>query len=113
MKDDEEDEQPSRPETRSFSEEVDVTSAERPSPTRIALRPHDPHTGEEIEREEVAKGYEYERGQFVTFTPAELKALDVESSKIIDLETFVPRAEVDPGVFQHPVLRLSGRPDRG
>src|SRR5438105_3206441 len=33
--------------------------------TRIALRPHDPHTGEEIDREEVQKGYEYERGQFV------------------------------------------------
>ena len=34
--------------------------------TRIALRPHDPETGEEIDRDEVRKGYEYERGQFVT-----------------------------------------------
>jgi DNA end-binding protein Ku len=103
IEDDEEDERSSRPATRSFSEEVDIiTRAEPPSPTRIALRPHDPHTGEEIEREEVAKGYEYERGQFVTFTPAELKALDVESSKIIDLETFVPRAEVDPVYFSTP-----------
>jgi DNA end-binding protein Ku len=50
----------------------------------------------------VARGYEYERGQFVTFTPAELKALDVESSKIIDLESFVPRAEVDPVYFNTP-----------
>src|SRR5712675_233992 len=48
------------------------------------------------ERAEVRKGYEFERGQFVTFTPAELKALDVESSRTIDLTTFVPRAEVDP-----------------
>ena len=32
----------------------------------------------------------------MTFTPAELKALDIESSKIIDLASFVPRAEVDP-----------------
>lgn len=70
--------------------------------TRIALRPHDPHTGEEIDREEVRKGYEYERGQFVTFTPEELKALDVESSHTIDLTTFVPRAEVDPLYFNTP-----------
>src|SRR5438045_125035 len=70
--------------------------------TRIALRPHDPHTGEEIDREEVQKGYEYERGQFVTFTPEELKALDVESSHTIDLTTFVPRAEVDPLYFNTP-----------
>src|SRR5262244_2709062 len=49
--------------------------------TRIALRPHDPGTGEEIDKREVVKGYEYGRGGFVTFTAEELKALDVESSK--------------------------------
>ena len=32
---------------------------------------------------EVVKGYEYDRGQFVTFSAEELKALDVESSKVI------------------------------
>jgi DNA end-binding protein Ku len=30
------------------------------------------------------------------FTPDELKALDLESSKVIDLEMFVPRGELDP-----------------
>ena len=100
--DEEEDEQPA-PARRSFAEDFrGEARPEPPSPARVALRPHDPHTGEEIEREEVVKGYEYERGQFVTFTPEELKALDVESSKIIDLETFVPRAEVDPIYFSTP-----------
>jgi DNA end-binding protein Ku len=70
--------------------------------TRIALRPVDRDTGEELEREQVVRGYEYERGQFVTFTPEELKALDVESSHLIDLTTFVPRAEVDPVYFNAP-----------
>jgi DNA end-binding protein Ku len=101
--DEEEEEQPSRQARRSFVEDIrSDAQPEPPSPTRVALRPHDPHTGEEIEREEVVKGYEYERGQFVTFTAEELKALDVESSKIIDLETFVPRAEVDPIYFNTP-----------
>src|SRR5271168_409619 len=102
IEDGEEDEQPSPPAARSFNEDFDDTRLEPPAPTRVALRPHDPYSGEEIEREEVAKGYEYERGRIVTFTPAELKALDVESSKIIDLETFVPRAEVDPVYFSNP-----------
>ena len=105
--DEEEDEQPA-PARRSFAE--DFRGEARPEPlslARVALRPHDPHTGEEIEREEVVKGYEYERGQFVNFTPEELKALDVESSKIIDLETFVPRAEVDPVYFSTP-CRVGG-----
>jgi DNA end-binding protein Ku len=98
----EEDERPHPPAIRSFNEVVEDAASDLPAPSRVALRPHDPNTGEEIEREEVAKGYEYERGEFVTFTSAELKALDVESSKIIDLETFVPRAEVDPVYFSTP-----------
>ena len=66
---------------------------------RITLRPHDPSTGKEVEKEAVVKGYEYQRGQFVTFTAEELKALDVKSSKIIDLEKFVQRGDIDPVYF--------------
>ena len=62
--------------------------------TRITLRPHDPGTGEEIDKREIVKGYEYGRGQFVTLTPEELKALDIDSSKVIDLEKFVPRSDL-------------------
>ena len=66
---------------------------------RIALQPVSRETGESVARSEVVKGYEYDRGQFVTFTNEELKALDVESTRTIDLTTFVPRAEVDPVYF--------------
>jgi DNA end-binding protein Ku len=83
IEDEEEEEQPLRPARRSFEENIGADAPH--SPTRVVLHPHDPHTGEEIEREDVVKGYEYERGQFVTFTAEEPKALDVESSKIIDL----------------------------
>jgi DNA end-binding protein Ku len=100
--DEDEDEQPYRPAARVLSDDAGNTHLESLAPARIALHPHDPHTGEEIGREDVVKGYEYERGRFVTFTAEELKALDVESSKIIDLETFVPRAEVDPVYFSTP-----------
>jgi DNA end-binding protein Ku len=103
VEDDEEEGQPYQDADRSYND--DMRGDARPEPTapaRIALLPHDPHTGAEIEREEVVKGYEYERGQFVTLTAEELKALDVESSKIIDLETFAPRAEVDPVYFSTP-----------
>ena len=72
-----------------------------PAAIRITLRPHDPGTGEEIEKREVVKGYEYSRGQFLTFTAEELKALDVESSKVVDLEKFVP-GDIDPVYFDSP-----------
>src|ERR1700720_1957893 len=70
--------------------------------TRITLRPHDPGTGEEIEKREVVKGYEYSLGQFLTFTAEELKALDVESSKVVDLEKFVAGDDIDPVYFDSP-----------
>jgi DNA end-binding protein Ku len=73
-----------------------------PAATRITLRPHDPRTGEEIEKREVVKGYEYSRGQFLTFTAEELEALDVESSKVVDLEKFVPGGDIDPVYFDSP-----------
>jgi len=68
-----------RPPSRLPREEVEDQPVQVRPATRIALRPHDPSTGEEIEKEEVVRGYEYERGQYVTFTPDELKALDLES----------------------------------
>ena len=102
IEEDEEGAQPDRPTARSFSEDSSDDTPERMAATRVSLLPHDPHTGAEIERGEVVKGYEYERGGFVTFTAEELKALDVESSKIIDLESFVPRDEVDPVYFSTP-----------
>jgi len=80
--------------SRSHSDQVEDRAEPVGPVSRITLRPHDPSTGEEIEKDEVVRGYEYERSQYVTFTPAELKALDLESSKVIDLETFVPRGEV-------------------
>ena len=77
--------------------------ADQPEPvTRVTIRPHDPRTGAEIDKAEVVKGYEFGRGQFVTFTPEELKALDVESSKVIDLEKFVPRGDLDPVYLDTP-----------
>ena len=77
--------------------------SDQPQPvTPVTIRPHDPRTGEEIDTAEVVKGYEYGRGQFVTFTPEELKALDVDSSKIIDLEKFAPRSDLDPVYLDTP-----------
>ena len=99
---DEEDERQQTPARQAAREpeEVGTDGPEEVGPaTRIALQPVERDTGEFIEPAEIVKGYEFERGEYVTFTPAELKALDVESSKTIDLEIFVPRAEVDPLYF--------------
>ena len=49
-----------------------------------------------IERSTMLKGYEYEKGKFVLFTPEELKTLEAGSRKTIDIVSFVPESVVDP-----------------
>jgi DNA end-binding protein Ku len=94
----EEDRQPASEDRRPVSEAPEYVEPA----ARIALRPVDRDTGAEVLRDQVVKGYEHERGQFVTFRPEELKALDVESTHMIDLTSFAPRAEVDPVYFNAP-----------
>jgi hypothetical protein len=96
---------PSRP--RLIADDASLEADQSLAATRITHRPHDPGTGEEIDGAEVVKDTNTGRGQFVTFTAEELKALDGESSKVIDLEKFVPGAEIDPVYFDSLVLRLS------
>lgn len=52
-------------------------------------------TGEVVPKEEIVKGYEFARGQYVLFTDEELKALEVSATYTIDIEEFVPDGSVD------------------
>jgi DNA end-binding protein Ku len=49
-----------------------------------------------VDREHTVKGYEHAKGQYVVFTPEELKALDAVATQTIALEEFVPASAVDP-----------------
>jgi DNA end-binding protein Ku len=52
--------------------------------------------GEIVEREQMVKGYEYAKGQYVVLSGEELKALDAVATHTIALEEFVPASAVDP-----------------
>jgi DNA end-binding protein Ku len=69
---------------------------------RVAQRLVDSKTGEELERDQIVKGYEFDRGRYVTLSDEELKELQIESSKIIDLDRFVRRDQVDPLYLDAP-----------
>ena len=69
---------------------------------RVQQQLIDSQTGEVVDRDQIVKGYEYERGRFVTIDDDELKALQIESSKIIDLDRFVDRDDVDPVYLDTP-----------
>jgi DNA end-binding protein Ku len=55
--------------------------------------------GELVERAEMTKGYEFAKGQYVMFSPEELKALEDATTHTIDITQFVPLESVDPVYF--------------
>ena len=52
-----------------------------------------------VAREDMAKGYEFAKDQYVMFTPEELKALEEAGTHTADITEFVPAATVDPVFF--------------
>jgi DNA end-binding protein Ku len=56
-------------------------------------------SGDVVPRKEMIKGYEFAKGQYVTFTNEELKTFDVEANKQVEIKEFVPISEVDPIYF--------------
>ena len=57
-----------------------------------------------VERDDIVKGYEFEKGKFVLFTPDELKALQEASRQTIDIVSFVPQQTIDPIYYDKAYL---------
>lgn len=69
---------------------------------RLRRQMIDPETGDVIDRDDQVKGYEVAKGHYVTVTDDELNKIALESTHTIDIESFVPRAEIDPLYFDAP-----------
>ena len=68
--------------------------------SRIKQQTWCPRCERVVERSELVKGREVAKDQYVLFTDEELKALEAAASQAIDIQEFVPLADVDPVYFQ-------------
>jgi DNA end-binding protein Ku len=68
--------------------------------SRIRQQIFCPKCNRTVERNELVRGYEFAKDQYVQVKDEELKALEGEASQIIDIAEFVPLAEVDPIYFE-------------
>jgi DNA end-binding protein Ku len=55
----------------------------------------DAQSGDEVERSDIIKGYEVGKGDYVELTPEELDAVALDSTRVIDIDSFVPKREID------------------
>ena len=68
--------------------------------TRVKQQLVNPRTGELVDRKETIKGYEFGKGQYVTFSNEEIRDLQEKASPAIEITEFVPLTEVEPIYFE-------------
>ncbi len=76
-------------------EKVSFNQLNRETGHRIRYRKVDAETGEEVPSDQIIKGYEVAKGEYVEVADEELEAISLESTKTIEIDEFVPRNEID------------------
>jgi non-homologous end joining protein Ku len=70
----------------------------------------DEDTGRVVESDEKGRGYELSKGRYVEIEEDELKAVEIESTYTVDIDSFVPRSEIDKRYLDKPYYIAPGAP---
>lgn len=68
--------------------------------TRVKQQLYCPADGRVVERNEIVKGYEYRKGEYVVIEPEELKKIEPKTAKSMEILEFVKQEEIDPVYFE-------------
>src|ERR1700687_3692427 len=79
----------------SDSEKVSFNQINRKTGHRIKYLKVDADTGEEVDNEDIMKGYKVDTDSYIEITKEELENIALESTRTIDIDEFVPRSEID------------------
>ena len=79
----------------SSSEKVSFNRLNRKTGNRIKLQNVDAVTGETVNRDDMVKGYEVGKDQYVQVEDEELAEIAIESTHTVEIEKFVPKASID------------------
>lgn len=85
----------------SSSDRISFNQIHKDTKKRINLVPHEPDLGP-VSREDLVKGYEYEKGHFVVVEPSEIDAIKLETTKTIEIEKFVKANDIDELYMDSP-----------
>jgi DNA end-binding protein Ku len=69
---------------------------------RIRYQKVDADSGAEVPADQIVKGYEVSKGEYIELEPEELEAVAIESKRMIEIDTFVPRDEIDDLYLNSP-----------
>ena len=69
---------------------------------RLKQQMVDAETGDVVESDQKGRGYELKKGEYVEIEKDELEAVQIESNHTIDIDSFVPKDEIDKRYLNHP-----------
>jgi DNA end-binding protein Ku len=85
----------------SRSGEVHFNMLHKETHNRIKMIPTDPEAGP-VDRSDIVKGYEIEKGHYVVITDEEIKAVRLETTRTLDIECFVDDEDIDRLYWNDP-----------
>ena len=94
----------------SESEKITFNQLNRQTGHRIKYVRVDADTGDEVPNEDIVKGYQLEKDQFIEVTKEELEEIALESTRTIEIDEFVDKADIDPRYLIRPYyIRPDGK----
>ena len=88
------------------SERINLHQLHKKCHTRLRQPLYCPTCNRMVERSEVVKGYEYEKGHYVLIENEELKKITPPSGKVMEIQAFVKGSQIDPIYFESSYLAL-------
>ncbi len=85
----------------SATSEIHFNLLHKETMNRIRMIPTDPETGP-VERSDLVKGFEVDKGRYVVVTDDEIRQVRLESTRTLDIERFVDAAEIDRLYWNDP-----------
>lgn len=81
-------------------ERVSFNMLHRDDLTRVKQQLYCPNDNRVVERDEIVKGYEYRKGEYVVIEPEEIKKIEPKTAKAMEILEFVKADDVDPIYFE-------------
>jgi DNA end-binding protein Ku len=86
----------------SLSEKVSFNRINRKTGNRLKQQNVDAETGEVVSRDDMVRGYEVAKGQYMIVEDEEIEAVQIESTRTIDIDQFVSKKEIDERYIDSP-----------
>src|ERR1700687_4402034 len=86
----------------SSAERVSFNRINKKTGNRLKQQLVDAETGDPVDKEDIGRGYEIGKGQYIQVEDEEIEKIKIESTHTIEIDCFVPRSEIDDRYLDSP-----------